>query len=75
MAVQLQIVTALEVQRRIGQRSVVYELNVPPYTWYRWDGEQYIELGGPVVVIDFPVDVLRLDEEAISLDDEYMSLA
>jgi hypothetical protein len=75
MAVQLQIVTALEIQRRIGQRSVVYELNVPPYTWYRWDGEQYVEFGALPVAPDFPVDVLRLDDDAISLDDEYLSLA
>lgn len=40
-----QRITPEEVLRMPGRPSVDYELDRPPYTRYRWDGTQFVELG------------------------------
>lgn len=71
----LQILTDAQLANITGRPSVLYELDHPPHTWYRWDGSAFVALadgddpgggggGDPVLVPGY----LTLNSLAMALD-------
>jgi hypothetical protein len=45
MDLPIQTISPDQLAKMPGRPSVLYQLNVSPYSYYRWDGTQFILLG------------------------------
>lgn len=87
MPLYIAVITAADLPGFVGQPSVVYELDQPPYTWHRWNGSALVEITtGPITATPptpsppppadaTPEGALLLDGAALVLDGDHLVLS